>query len=149
MLWPSMYEAYEFCNSIYLNKNVPMSDFDVPIELQKKMESILAAPFMNDFRQLVWLTTFRSNEEKYVHKCDKGKMCVMINYLTNSMELSPSREGAQSLSYSRISQHFMDSEGTLLCSQEPSAGPRPESDQSSPLRHNYASIIDAGSMLVI
>jgi hypothetical protein len=34
-------------------------------------------------------------------------------------------------SYSRISQHFMEPEGSLSCSQEPSTGPYPEPDQSS------------------
>jgi hypothetical protein len=75
---------------IYLNKNAPMSNIDVATELQKKMESILANALMNDFRQLVWLTTFRPDEEKSVHKCDKRKMCIMTDYLSNSMELSHS-----------------------------------------------------------
>jgi hypothetical protein len=38
----------------------------------------------------------------------------------------------QSLSYSRISQHFMEPEGSLRCSQEPSAGSSPDPDQFSP-----------------
>jgi hypothetical protein len=35
-------------------------------------------------------------------------------------------------SYSRTSQHFMEPEWSLPCSQEPSTGTCPESDQSSP-----------------
>jgi hypothetical protein len=35
-------------------------------------------------------------------------------------------------SYSRISQHFIEPEGSLPCSQEPSTGLYPESDQSNP-----------------
>jgi hypothetical protein len=63
-------------------------------------------------------------------------MCIMTDYLSNSMELSHSWETSQSLSYSRISQHFMEPEGSLRCSQEPSTGPYPKLDKSDPLRHN-------------
>jgi hypothetical protein len=38
----------------------------------------------------------------------------------------------QLCSYSRIFQHFMEPEGSLLCSQEPSTDPYPKPDQSSP-----------------
>jgi hypothetical protein len=37
-----------------------------------------------------------------------------------------------SLIYSRISEHFMEPDGSLLCSQEPSNGPYTEPDQPSP-----------------
>jgi hypothetical protein len=39
---------------------------------------------------------------------------------------------SQFCSYSRISQHFMEPEGSLSCSQEPSTGPYHETDQSNP-----------------
>jgi hypothetical protein len=38
----------------------------------------------------------------------------------------------QLYSYSRTSQHFMEPGGSLPCSQEPTAGPYPEPDQSNP-----------------
>jgi hypothetical protein len=38
----------------------------------------------------------------------------------------------QLCSYSKTSQHFMEPEGSLSCSQEPSTGPYPEPDRSSP-----------------
>jgi hypothetical protein len=38
----------------------------------------------------------------------------------------------QLLSYSRVSQPFMDPDGSLLCSQEPFTGPYPKPDESSP-----------------
>jgi hypothetical protein len=44
-------------------------------------------------------------------------------------------------SYSRISQHFMEPEGSLQCSQEPSTGPYPERDRSSPY-HPVISLSD-------
>jgi hypothetical protein len=38
----------------------------------------------------------------------------------------------KSCSYSRYSQHFIESQGSLPCSQEPSTGLYPEPDQSGP-----------------
>jgi hypothetical protein len=46
----------------------------------------------------------------------------------------PFLRSRQSLSYSRISQHYMEPEGSLPRSQEPSTGPYPQPDQCSP-RH--------------
>jgi hypothetical protein len=53
---------------------------------------------------------------------------------TNSMEQEQSScwEAASSAATNRISQHFMEPEGSLPCSQEASIGPYPELDQSNP-----------------
>jgi hypothetical protein len=58
--------------------------------------------------------------------------------LTHSLSLSlshgaePFLRGCQLCSYSRTSQHFMELESSLPCSQEPSTGPYSEPDQSNP-----------------
>jgi hypothetical protein len=44
----------------------------------------------------------------------------------------PFLRNRQLYSYSRASQHFMELEGSLQGSQEPSTGPYPEPDQSKP-----------------
>jgi hypothetical protein len=44
----------------------------------------------------------------------------------------PFSRSRQLCSYSRTSQRFMEPESPLPCSQEPSAGPYPEPDQSNP-----------------
>jgi hypothetical protein len=51
--------------------------------------------------------------------------------LTHGAE--PFLRNRQLCSYSRTSQHFMEPEGSLRCSQQPSIGPYPESDPSNPL----------------
>jgi hypothetical protein len=50
--------------------------------------------------------------------------------LTHGAE--PFLRSCQLCSYSRNSQHFMEPEGSLPCSREPSTGPDSEADQSSP-----------------
>jgi hypothetical protein len=44
----------------------------------------------------------------------------------------PFLRSCQLCSHWRTSQHFMEPEGSLTCTQEPSTGPYPEPDQSSP-----------------
>jgi hypothetical protein len=46
--------------------------------------------------------------------------------LTNFLELSPWREVA---SCAATTENFMETEGSLLCLQEPSTGPCPEPDE--------------------
>jgi hypothetical protein len=50
--------------------------------------------------------------------------------LTHGVE--PFLRSRQLYSYSRTYQHFMEHEGSLPSSQEPSTGPYPERDQSNP-----------------
>jgi hypothetical protein len=54
----------------------------------------------------------------------------LYHSLTHGAE--PFLRSRQLCSYSRTSQHFMEPEYSLLCSQEPSTGPYPEPDQFNP-----------------
>jgi hypothetical protein len=62
----------------------------------------------------------------------KSSIILKNEYPTNSMELS-----RHLCSYSRITQHIMEPEGSLSCSQESSTGPYPQPDQSN----SYHSIL--------
>jgi hypothetical protein len=70
------------------------------------------------------------------HRCDDLK-CYEIAYpelLTYlfSHGAEPFLRSCQLCSHSRTSQHFMEPEGSLPRSQEPSTGPYPEPDRSNP-----------------
>jgi hypothetical protein len=55
--------------------------------------------------------------------------------LTHGAE--PFLRSCQLCSYSKTCQHFMEPEGSLSCSQEPSTGPYPEPDQSNLLSLHF------------
>jgi hypothetical protein len=67
--------------------------------------------------------------------------------LNNQLHGPESFRSYRSLSYSRISEHLMEPEGLITCSQEPSTGPYPESDQSTPY-HPILSKIHLNIILV-
>jgi hypothetical protein len=48
------------------------------------------------------------------------------------MELSHSREATSRSALQEFPQNFMEPEGSVACSQEPSTGPYPEPQQVSP-----------------
>jgi hypothetical protein len=56
-----------------------------------------------------------------------------LEHKSNSlMKLSSSRDAANCEATQKNSQHFMEPEVSLPCSQEPSTCPYPEPDQSNP-----------------
>jgi hypothetical protein len=58
------------------------------------------------------------------------KNCKIKHLLTYGAE--PVLRSCKLCSYSRTSQHFKEPEGSSPCSKEPSTGPYPEPDRSSP-----------------
>jgi hypothetical protein len=74
------------------------------------------------------------------HDTSTAKHSVISTYLVTPRnitylftELSPSWETANCAATQELPQHFMEPEGSLSCSQEPSTGPYPKPDRSSPV----------------
>jgi hypothetical protein len=68
-------------------------------------------------------------------------------YLTYGAD--PFLRSCQLCSHSRTSQHFMEPEGSLWCSQELSTAPYPEPDRSSPLLRSFIQEICPGPRLLM
>jgi hypothetical protein len=99
--------------------------------------------FLNGIHKLVkyWIMCIEM-QEGYVQKlCTCVMYCCCVNFnkciapifwLTLTYGAEPFLRSCQLCSHSRTSQHLMEPEGALPCSQEPSTGPYLEPDQCSP-----------------
>jgi hypothetical protein len=71
----------------------------------------------------------------------RGRQDYEENVITSQLHGDePFLKSRQLCSYSRISQHFMEPESSLMCSQEPFTGPYPEPGQSSPFPSQHISL---------
>jgi hypothetical protein len=87
------------------------------------------------------LMQFLKQFHRYAFKCLRLDRQNIRNYKSTNIDLEHTDQltdhleviyKCQLCSYSRTSQHFMEPEGSLPSSQEPSTGPYPEPDQSNP-----------------
>jgi hypothetical protein len=74
--------------------------------------------------------TSNKNNESLQHTVKNGTLTYLLTY-----GAEPFLRSCQLCSLSRTPQHFMEPEGSIPCSQEPSTGPYPEPYQSNPLHH--------------
>jgi hypothetical protein len=72
------------------------------------------------------ILTHRLSKKAKFHTSNSGRYSLIHG-------AEPFLRSRQLCSYSRTSQHFMELERSLPCSQEPSTGPYPEQDQSNPI----------------
>jgi hypothetical protein len=98
---------------------------------------------LSSWNTLLWILGFYIY--LFVSLCTTLNLFIAL--LTYGAE--PFLSSCQLCSHSGTSQHFKESEGSSLCSQEPSNGPYPEPDRSSPYHTIPSHPISLRSILIL
>jgi hypothetical protein len=91
---------------------------------------------------LSFASSKQNNSAQYLHgwRNSAARAKIELSKCTLLTYFEPLLRSCQLCSYLRTSQHFMEPEGSLPCSQEPSTGPHPQPNQSSPYYHTLTEI---------